>query len=238
MPIKDRFRVNSSARRTITLVFSLTLFAALAISYAPAADVQYLYCWTANLRTGSDQMFFSRVFPGDVSQRGPMQIAFQKYVNENYQDSNPGPGACKNYSSRRDAESDLALDLKEKRDFEKQQVVETGWTFHAKTNTTKVFWSCSAACERSLNNYNAGGPIYLTTFSTIIDWNHEGEFANKYISQFVQWAGQQHPELQCGQVWGCLPSLTKENADQLNQEKLNTCRNHYSGCQSATWSPQ
>ena len=140
MPMKDRFRVNTSARRTITLVFSLTLFAALAMSYAPAADAQYLYCWTANLRTGSDQMFFSRVFPGDVSERGPMQIAFQKYVNENYRDSNPGPGACKNYSSRRDAESDLALDLKEKRDFEKQQVVETGWTFHAKTNTTHYYY--------------------------------------------------------------------------------------------------
>ena len=167
MPTKNGFRVTTSARRTIELVFSLTLFAALAISYAPAADAQYLYCWTANLRTGSDQMFFSRVFSGDVSERGPMQIAFQKYVNENYQNSNPGPGACKNYSSRRDAESDLALDLKEKRDFEKQQVVETGWTFHAKTSTTKycyclgqIFQSQSTATMYYSNVFRyAGGML-------------------------------------------------------------------------------
>jgi hypothetical protein len=114
MPIKSGYKVITSTRRTITLVFGLTLFLALAISYAPAADTQYLYCWTANLRTGSDQMFFSRVFPGDVSQRGPMQIAFQQYVNDTYQDSNPGPGACKNYSSRRDADSSLDLDVKDK----------------------------------------------------------------------------------------------------------------------------
>lgn len=129
MSIKSRYRVATSPRCTITLVFSLMLFAALAISYASAADTQYLYCWTANLRTGSDQMFFSRVFPGNVSQRGLMQIAFQKYVTDIYQDSNPGPGACKNYSSQRDADSSLALDIKENRDFDKQQVVETGWAY-------------------------------------------------------------------------------------------------------------
>jgi hypothetical protein len=38
-------------------------------------------------------------------------------------------GLVRTYSIRRDADSSLDLDLKETRDFEKQQVVETGWAY-------------------------------------------------------------------------------------------------------------
>lgn len=212
--------------RHFSMLSSLTLFAALAISYAPAADAQYLYCWTANLRTGSDQMFFSRVFPGDVSQRGPMQIAFQKYVNENYQDSNPGPGACKNYSSRRDAESDLALDLKEKRDFEKQQVVETGWTFHA--DSSIHYWVCNL-------RFSEGGNVHFAVSSVFQRPAREnGKYESRYAQDFINWFSRKHPGATSFVDQVCEHADTRNYPESWRQTIINTM----TGTVQTDWAPK
>ena len=112
----------------------------ISVASAAAADKQSTYCWSASLRSGSNIQFFSKVFLADTSdwkEWQHMEVAFQKYIDRSYQDSNPGPGECRHYSSKETAEQSLDIYERGARG-DGGQAVETGWTYSQIRRTTFV----------------------------------------------------------------------------------------------------
>lgn len=95
---------------------------------AEAAD-QYIWCWSAPLRPDNHKMFYSGIFTGMPSQQRDMQSKFGQYVQANYPNDNTGNGECKFYSTRDEAQSYLNLDKKNSAESNRQQVIDTGWTY-------------------------------------------------------------------------------------------------------------
>jgi hypothetical protein len=111
-------------------VFLLSLVSSVtAVPSTAAVPDQYIWCWSAPLRSDIHKMFYSGIFSGTPSQQRDMQNKFGGYVRANYPDDNTGSGVCKFYSTRDQAEGYLRLDKRNSSESNNQQVIDTGWTY-------------------------------------------------------------------------------------------------------------
>lgn len=96
------------------------------VSTASAAEPQFMWCWSASLKYGVNQQYYSNIFSADPADRLTIQAAYLKFLQNAY----PNPGATRCYfEGRKDSAETRKNNAKAENKFDNWESVETGWSY-------------------------------------------------------------------------------------------------------------